>query len=219
MSNEQTDLPEEKNDDNIAELDSQEELSLEQLSQAYAQVMREQGQPFDETDETDDSEMDSDAIEESAAEDDDSSESSKQKTLEQIDNEDNAPCAISPKSIIESILFVGAPAGVKMTGRKLAAVMRDVSPKEVKKIIKELNKEYESEDAAFRIVEESGSFKMKLTEELLEVQNHYFGRNRPAKLSQGAIDVLAIVAYNQPITRKQVEKGFDEGFSLLNSCR
>ena len=205
MSKDDAKSQQEKTDDNIDEHDSQEELSLDQLSQAYAQVMREQGQPVDDSQESD-GELEGDTSEDAVAEDEDSNESTNQKTLEEIDADDNAPCAISPKSIIESLLFVGAPAGVKMTGRKLAAVMRDVSPKEVKKIVKELNKEYESENSAFRIVEESGDYKMKLTEDLIEVQNHYFGRNRPAKLSQGAIDVLAIVAYNQPISRKQVEQ-------------
>ena len=189
MSTEDEKFPEGSTD---SETPVQEELSLEQLSQAYAQVMREQGQPFDEDAEF---EPEGDADAEDQSEENSSEANSeaekypdrekKQKSPEEIDAEDNASCPISPKSIVEAILFVGVPAGVKMTGKKLAAVMRDVSPKEVKKIVKELNNDYEASNAAFRIVEESGDFKLKLTEDLLEVQNHFFGRNRPAKLSQG----------------------------------
>ena len=68
-----------------------------------------------------------------------------------------------------------------MTGRKIAAVMRDVSPKEVKKVVKELNSDYKASGAAFQIVEDSGNYKIKLAEDLAEIQNHFFGRNRPAK--------------------------------------
>lgn len=200
-----SDGPELREETNTPEEENQDELSLEQLSNAYAQVMREQGQPFDD-DEFESDEEPAEVEEEADKANPNPTPARKQKSLEEIDAEDNAACAISPKSIVEAILLVGAPSGVKLTGRKIAAVMRDVSPKEVKKIVKELNKDYQSAGAAFRIVEESGDYKMKLSDDLADVQNHYFGRNRPAKLSQGAIDVLAIVAYNQPVTRKQVEK-------------
>ncbi len=181
----------------------QQELSLEQLSQAYAQVMREQGRPED-ADGPMETEDDVAASEEEPKEE--AKPTKKKKALEAVDAEDNAACPVSPKSIVEAILFVGTPSGVKMSLRKIAAVMRDVSPKEVKKIIAELNKSYQDENAAYRIVGENGDYKMKLTDDLLPVQNHFFGRNRPTKLAQGAIDVLAIVAYNQPITRKQVDQ-------------
>lgn len=187
------------------ETESPDQISLEQLSQAYAQVMREQGHTVDITDVSPEP-TESDPEEQLALDTESNRKSKQHKTPDELDAEDNAACPISPKSIVEAILFVGAPAGTKLTARKLAAVMRDVSPKEIKKIVKELNQDYESNSAAYRIVEDAGNYKMAISNDLLEVQNHFFGRNRPAKLSQGAIDVLAIVAYNQPITRKKVEQ-------------
>ena len=47
---------------------------------------------------------------------------------------------------------------------------------------------------------------MVLDPKLLEFQQDFFGRNRHIRLSQSAIDVMAIVAYNQPVTREQVDK-------------
>ena len=120
--------------------------------------------------------------------------------------DDNACCPISPESIIESILFVGTPKDVKLNSRKVAAVLRDVSPNEVTKTVRELNAKYEKENAAYRIESDGGVFKMVLDPKLVEFQQQFFGRNRQVRLSQAAIDVMAIVAYNQPVTREQVDK-------------
>jgi segregation and condensation protein B len=84
--------------------------------------------------------------------------------------------------------------------------MRDVSPKEVKKMASQLNAKYERENAAYRIVIENGNFSMKLTDDLEFVQNHFYGRDRTVRLSQAATDALAVIAYNQPVSREQVEK-------------
>jgi len=120
-------------------------------------------------------------------------------------DDDNAGCPISPESIVESILFVGAPRDVKLNSRKIATVLRDVSPKEVTKIVGELNRRYEKDNAAYRIKSDGGVFEMVLDPKLIDFQQEFFGRNREVRLSQAAIEVMAVVAYNQPITREQIE--------------
>jgi len=126
---------------------------------------------------------------------------------EEIDErpDDDSACPITPESIVESILFVGVPRGETLTSKKIASVMRDVSPKEVRTIAKKLNEQYESENAAYRISLEDKSIRMVVAEDLANLQNEYFGRNREATLSQSAIDILAIVAYRQPIGRDEIE--------------
>lgn len=119
---------------------------------------------------------------------------------------DNKSCPVSPKSILEAILFVGSPTDVRLTSRKIASLMRDVSPKEVTALTKELNKEYEEQNSAFRIVNRKNDLQLQLVEELEPIRQAFYGEVRIAKLSQSSIDVLSIVAYNQPITKKDVEK-------------
>jgi len=69
--------------------------------------------------------------------------------------------------------------------------------------------QYERDNSAWRIVIEGdgddAEIKMALAENLAEFQNHYFGRNKEVQLSQGTIDVLAVVAYHQPVTKVEVE--------------
>ena len=181
--------PSDQNDDFFPDDDGA-EFSLNQLSEAYAEVIEAQtgvkhtvGLP--DQSEASDSELDGAVSDESV--------------------DDNAGCPISPESIVESMLFVGAPRDVKLNSRKIAAVLRDVSPKEVTKIVGELNRRYEKENAAYRIKVDGGVFEMVLDPALIDFQQEFFGRNREVRLSQAAIEVMAVVAYNQPITREKVE--------------
>ncbi len=174
----------------------EEEFSIDQLSEAYAKVLKEKnGESESET---------------SGPTDEDISEFTVEpiSDAEQDEGEllDDAPCVISPQSILEAILFVGAPQGEKLTDRKIAALMRDVSPKEIKQLTKELNQRYEAEDAAYRIVNEKTTYRMELAETFKNVKENFYGEIRIAKLSQPAVDVLAVVAYHQPIDRDQVDK-------------
>ena len=178
--------------DSFFESNDDAEFSLNQLSEAYAEVIEAQtgvkhtvGLPEDNK----------------ASEGDlDSADSDLENTID-----DNAGCPVSPESIVESILFVGAPRDVKLNSRKIASVLRDVSPKEVTKIVAELNQRYEKENAAYRIKVDGGVFEMVLDPQLIDFQQEFFGRNREVRLSQAAIEVMAVVAYNQPITREQID--------------
>lgn len=188
-----------------AEESSAGELSLAKLSEAYASVLK-QNQNNDSADGEVEDDFSEDETATSADELDSTAKKRVAKTIQDMDAADNSPCPISPKSIVESLLFVGSPAGENLKLKKIAALMRDVSPKEVKKTIGEINQEYEKRNAAFRVVQEDGHCKLQLCEDLIDVQNYFFGRNKAAKLSQGAIDVLAVVAYNQPVTKAKLEK-------------
>ena len=200
----------------IADADmSGEELSLEQLSRAYAEVL--QGREEDETayDEVEVGETDDDVESEEAAlaEDDESPADAARSDSEQDfdpaeeDEQDNAGCPIEPETILEAILFVGCPPGNSLKARQIAAIMRDVSPKEIKGLVEKLNKRYEKSQAPYRIVSESGDLKMELVddEEMGLVRSQFYGEVRHAKLNQNAIEVLAVVAYNQPVTKEEVE--------------
>lgn len=172
----------------------EEEFSIDQLSEAYAKVLKEQNGEPESPEEGTTAEEEQETTEEPI------------EVAEESDVLDDAPCPVSPESILEAILFVGAPQGEKLTARKIAALMRDVSPKEIKQLSKVLNKRYESEGAAYRIVQEKTAYRMELSEAYREVKENFYGEIRIAKLSQPAVDVLAVVAYHQPVDRDQVDK-------------
>ena len=201
----------------IVEADeSAEELSLEQLSRAYAEVLqgREDEEAVYDEATVDDAGDEEDSVEEPANEADDpagnipGTEYVQDFDPAEEDEQDNAGCPIEPETILEAILFVGCPPGQALKARQIAAIMRDVSPKEIKGLVKKLNKHYESNHAPYRIVSDSGNLKMELVEdeEMRLVRSQFYGEIRHVKLNQNAIDVLAVVAYNQPVSKEEVEK-------------
>lgn len=114
--------------------------------------------------------------------------------------------AVTPIRIVESLLFVGADDNSPLSGRVIASLMRGVSPEEVDSMVDDLNKGYESDDAAYRIVRHPLGFQMELAPSHASMRQRFYGQVREAKLPQPVIDVLALVAYHQPVARKQVEK-------------
>ena len=184
--------------------ESEDELSLDRLSEAYAEVLRQQAGGDDQ-----DGPSRGELVADKLARDDDAVDEEPDEPDDEEFNDlpdDDAVCPITPESIVESILFVGVPRGENLTSKKIASVMRDVSPKEVRTISKKLNEQYERENAAYRISITDDNVRMILAEDLTGLQNEFLGRNRVATLSQSAIDILAIVAYRQPISRDEIEK-------------
>lgn len=119
---------------------------------------------------------------------------------------DDQGCPITPESIIESMLFVGARQGDSLTASGIAAVLRDVTPEQVMGAIDALNEGYVQQASAYRIVEEEDVLEMQLVEELTAVADNFYGRNQEFRLSQTVIDVLSVVAYHQPVTREELDK-------------
>ena len=112
----------------------------------------------------------------------------------------------TPKVVVEGLLFVGHPENEPLCPADIAGVMRGVSEAEVVCLIDELNVQYRQEGRPYRITSESGGYRMQLTEEFLAIRNKFYGKVKQARLSQSAIDVLSVVAYNQPLTRTEVDE-------------
>ncbi|MBP7935790.1 MAG: SMC-Scp complex subunit ScpB [Phycisphaerae bacterium] len=120
---------------------------------------------------------------------------------------------LSTERVIEAILFTSdAP----LTLAKIVSIIGTGSAREVRKIIQELNKEYDKTGNSFRIEEIAGGFQM-LT---IPVYNTWLRRLRQSrqdsKLSPAAMETLAVVAYKQPVVRAEVEsiRGVSAGETL-----
>ena len=121
-------------------------------------------------------------------------------------DETREPFQVSPESIVEGLLFVGDPQGDGLAARAIAAAIRGTSPEEVEQIVERLNALYDREAAAYRITGGSHGFRLQLREELEPVRQRFLGRVREARLSHAAIEVLAVVAYHQPVAVEQVDR-------------
>lgn len=83
-------------------------------------------------------------------------------------------------------------------------------------IINQLNVRYEENDLSFRIEETGGGFTFTTQPRYHPWLSIFQHENAYRKLSQPAIETLAIVAYRQPITKPEVDqiRGVDSGYIL-----
>lgn len=123
-----------------------------------------------------------------------------------LPEESEDAAGISPKSILEAMLFVGRPDNQPLSSTQAAALMRGVEPAEVDELVEELNADYQAHDRPYEIISAGAGYRMALREPFHAVRDRLYGRTRQAKLSQAAVEVLAIVAYNQPVTAEALSK-------------
>jgi segregation and condensation protein B len=161
-------------------------VSLDQLSQAYAQLLGKGEDPYEPSAEPRELEV--------------------VEVIEQADatTPDDA-CELCPRSIVEAILFVGHPRNEPMTAQQIAALMRGVPAREIDELISELNQQYLARGHAYHVASVDAGYRLELREEFWSMRNVFYGRVREARLSQAAVDVLAIVAYQQGLTRSEID--------------
>ena len=125
---------------------------------------------------------------------------------EPIADSEGEHCELSPRTIFEAMLFVGDQDNKPLAPERAAELMRNVSPDELVDIVHELNAEYARAETPYHIVREGDGFRMVLRPEFENVRSRFYSKARETKLSQAAIDVLAVVAYKQPVTSEEVQK-------------
>jgi segregation and condensation protein B len=124
------------------------------------------------------------------------------KHAEQTDD----ACEVTPRSILEAMLFVGSPQNEPLSSKQVAGLMRGVRAAEIDSLVRELNQAYQGRNCPYTIVAEGAGYRLRLREEYARVRDKFYGRARQARLSQAAIEVLAAVAYHAPITAEEVSR-------------
>jgi segregation and condensation protein B len=102
------------------------------------------------------------------------------------------------------MLFVGNRQGNPLTAQTVASLVRGVEADEIPDLAAELNRRYDARGCPYHVVADGPGYRLALRPEYRALRDQVYGRMREARLSQAAIDVLAIVAYKQPITGEQV---------------
>ncbi len=109
--------------------------------------------------------------------------------------------AKSIKSALESMMFTwGEP-----LPSKTAAEVFNIHWKEAYDCFKELQAEYEQEGRGIRIREVDKAFQFVTYAENSEYIERLCTPVKQKRLSQSALEVLAIIAYKQPVTRGEIE--------------
>jgi segregation and condensation protein B len=105
--------------------------------------------------------------------------------------------------LIESLLFASdAP----LTAADLARVDERLDEDTVTAVIDELRREYDETDRSFQVFEVAGGYQLLTRPEFAAVLERFETVPQPARLSLPALEVLAIIAYRQPIGRAEIEE-------------
>ena len=105
--------------------------------------------------------------------------------------------------ILEGILFVVGDEGITLDN--LCDIMSK-SETEVKNLLSILKKNYEDDDRGIRISYLGDAFKLTTKPEHKEIYEKLVKKPESNTLSPAALETLAIVAYNQPLTRIQIDQ-------------
>ena len=104
--------------------------------------------------------------------------------------------------VLEGILFVVGDEGINLN--TLCEIM-NIEENEAKELLLTLKKSYEDFSRGLRISYLGDAFKLTTKTEHKEYYEKMVLNPETNTLSQAALEVLAIVAYNQPITRIEIE--------------
>lgn len=106
------------------------------------------------------------------------------------------------KSAIEAILFAcGTPAELTKIAQAL-----EIKEEKAEELLKSLMEDYSSRKSGIKIVRLGKSYQMCTEKEYAEIIRTVLDLRRNSPLSQAALEVLAIIAYNQPVTKAFVEQ-------------
>ena len=126
-----------------------------------------------------------------------------------MDNDAPEMIAEELKHIIESLLFVSE---TPLTVDQMKGVLEHVDASAIKRAIEALAAEYGRRDGGFVLREVAGGYQFRTQERFNEWIKRLVKPNAP-RLSRAALETLAIIAYNQPIIRSDIEhiRGVDSG--------
>ncbi|MQC26924.1 MAG: SMC-Scp complex subunit ScpB [Chloroflexi bacterium] len=111
--------------------------------------------------------------------------------------EKTAPLSLEAR--VEALLFV-APSSVSAT--QMAQAL-DVQPREVEKALKSLEKSYT--ESGLRIQRHKSAYELTSAPEASSLIERFLDLEATSRLSAAALECLAIIAYQQPITRPSID--------------
>ena len=107
-----------------------------------------------------------------------------------------------PKAILEGILFA---TGEAVPVKRLSEVM-DMTEKQIDTIMWEMAKEYDaSETSGIQLTRLEDSWQLCTKREYYDYIHKLKEKSRRAALTNAGLEVLSVVAYNQPVTRSAIE--------------
>ncbi len=113
-----------------------------------------------------------------------------------------------PANFIEALIFASEKS---INVEEIRQVMEEVQskklkPEKIQTLIDDIRHKYDSLDLALELVFMNGGYQFLTRKEYYPVINQLQVQRSKKKLSQAALETLAIIAYKQPITKLEIEQ-------------
>lgn len=82
----------------------------------------------------------------------------------------------------------------------------ELTSDDIQSAIEELNKKYESNNNSFKIIKIANGYSFATTESNAKYVGYLSSEKTKRRLSQAALETLAIIAYKQPVTKPELEQ-------------
>jgi len=106
------------------------------------------------------------------------------------------------KNVIEALLFTSdKPVMIE----QIKNALDNLNPSEIRQNLEELKLEYEQNRRGIRLEEVAGGFQLITALDYAPFIKKFYKQRFTRRLSQQALETLAIIAYKQPVTRLQIE--------------
>ena len=109
------------------------------------------------------------------------------------------------KQLESAVLAVLFAVGEPLAPSRLAEAL-ETKEEVVRSLLEHLRDTLEAQAGAFQILNLNGQYQLATREEHTGLIRRVMNQRRSVPLSQAALEVLAAVAYNQPVTRAYVEQ-------------
>lgn len=107
------------------------------------------------------------------------------------------------KAVLEGLLFVAGDEGV--TARQIEKILQ-LPDSAVSHLIEELKYDYEQTNRGIMIIQSNDLLHLATKPDHSEFYQRLLDTPHTSKLSQAALETLAIIAYKQPVTRTEIEE-------------
>jgi segregation and condensation protein B len=116
------------------------------------------------------------------------------------------------------LLFVGV---TPLTAERACEVIRGLDPEQFRRIIDQLNRVFRRQNRPYTIQATEKGWVLVLRNPYRRLRERLVGSPRAVRLSGPAMDVLAIVAYRQPINKRDIDtlRGQESGAVLRSLVR
>lgn len=112
---------------------------------------------------------------------------------------------MSNKSLIPALFAVLFAGGEPISAARLVKVL-EIEPEQLDSLCTALADKLEKDELGIKLLELDGSYQLATREKYEGYIKEAFDLRRRTPLSQAALEVLSVIAYNQPVTKSFIEQ-------------